>query len=168
MAGATMLAATALLIATACSGGGGTAPSDLAGVKARLAEAGITCKGAVRPHERGEHEVDLGVDPTETFECTVDGVRIQGTRFASAQDRTKAIRVSTTLVCGVGGAPISYVADGSWMVTAETATTNTSDPALLRRIAGATDTKTATTDCAGGAGGIHGTSHPGGTTTSAP
>lgn len=155
------------LAATGCSGGD-SAPADLAGVKKQLAEAGITCDGAIEPYVRSKNEVDLGVDPTESFECTVDGVQLQGTGFASAEDREKAVQVSTTLVCGVAGATFSYVADGPWMVTAERAKSRTSDTDLLERIADATATSTATIECSDEPGGIHGTSHTGSTATTAP
>lgn len=162
----TAVCTLALLVGVAACGGGGGSADDLAGVKSDLEEAGIVCDGTIEPYEREENEVDLGVVPTESFECTIDEVRVQGTGFASQADREKAIDVSTTLVCGVAGDQFSYVAAGPWMVTAQRDATNTSDQPMLERIAEATGADKSTIECKEEPGAIHGTGHTG--TTVAP
>lgn len=165
------LAAVALvmlvgLVGAACSSGH-DAPTELTEVQTRLDAAGIEC-GDITPYTAPESAADLGVEPVRTFRCSVDDLQVQGTEYGSAEDREKALEVSTDLVCSVGGSLFSYVANDAWMVTAENPQTRTSNLELLERVGEATDSDVSTIECPEGAGSIHDTMNQGSTTTAAP
>ncbi len=118
----TIIAATCLIAAgvTGCGGGGGSSITDLAEVRAKLVDAGISCPKAPTPYKKAKDDLDLGIaDPATELKCTTDGIDLTATQWKNAAGAKAAFAVAKSFACGFGVAEFAIIEGGNWGLDAQ-------------------------------------------------
>lgn len=100
---------------------GDPAGLDATGVQAALVAAGIKCAGVPKAYDKPKGEPMLGADPDSLLGCKPGpkGVQIRIIQWATPDDRAKAMKAASDLVCSFGVVNVGYVAAGPWAIMVE-------------------------------------------------
>lgn len=132
------IAIAALVTAAAGCGssGGGASLASLADVQTAMAKGGVACKGKPGPYRSHSGDLDIGVKPVESLECTTsDGVMVNASRFNSAKDREGALAAVKSMICSMGSGDTEFVASGPFLISTGDDTMTKDDHRVLMSIA---------------------------------
>lgn len=106
------------IVGAAC-GGGSSAPSSLADVRAELVDAGFSCPRGPEPHRSDDGGTAGDMDPVEDLACKKDGVSFTVSRWQNAGHLKVSAAVGAALMCGFGMESFSFVSAHSWMIVVD-------------------------------------------------